>query len=441
MFLKKIHIHNYKLFKDVEINLEKSDVSDVFSVASVNGGGKSTLLQFIFIMLHCPLYKEFDKYIENLLNETIFFEEKIINLVDFSISHQNKDYNLNFLIDTNNREIKDEDYGFEVIPLSRKFSLFIDTTMNDNLLEELSQNIFLISPNSQVFHFLNKDDKEKIAKPSIRRIRSLKRKITRENQELLYSEIVTLLKNDLKNFETYDLFSTKVLFDVFEKAFESDINEKIETEIYGNNYDSLKEDLGNFLEDKTIIISPDRTEVFFKLKNKDFKFSYTDLSHGELKKLGLFIWLKYFVPKDSIVLMDEIDIALHPSWQYELVDDLEEWSAENTQFFLATHSPQILSSTYYKNLILLDKKDNYSTVHQLDKPLDNNDVNSVIDLIMGTNHLPKKLDRWHMEYRSLVKEGKEESKEAKEIKKKILEWESINSSFFRRIDFFKKMKK
>ena len=76
MFLKKIHIHNYKLFKDVEINLEKSDVSDVFSIASVNGGGKSTLLQFIFIMLHCPLYKEFDEYIENLLNETIFFEEK-----------------------------------------------------------------------------------------------------------------------------------------------------------------------------------------------------------------------------------------------------------------------------------------------------------------------------------------------------------------------------
>ena len=51
--------------------------------------------------------------------------------------------------------------------------------------------------------------------------------------------------------------------------------------------------------------------------------------------------------------MDEVDIALHPRWQYELVNNFTRW-ATNCQFLLATHSPQVLSSTYYKNLIKLE---------------------------------------------------------------------------------------
>ena len=35
--------------------------------------------------------------------------------------------------------------------------------------------------------------------------------------------------------------------------------------------------------------------------------------------------------------MDEIEIALHPDWQYEIVNDLKDW-AQNNQFILATHS-------------------------------------------------------------------------------------------------------
>ena len=435
MFLKKIHIHNYKLFKDVEINLEKSDVSDVFSVASVNGGGKSTLLQFVFTMLHCFMDENKKGYISQLLQDIEPIETEMETLANFTINHNNRDYGLDFSLVSHTlmHEIRNipkfDKWDIYIIEINTNCILVLKSDMDNELLYKLNQNIFLASPNSQVFHFLKKEDKDLIYSKSS------------NSSYKNYSEIVETLKKDINNFFTYDFFSTQIVLNIFEKAFREDRFLKLSTGQYGDHFDKLIKTLDNFLEGKSISVNADISSLIFKLRDNGQILSPADLSHGELKKLGLFIWLEYFVPKDAIVLMDEIDIALHPSWQYELVDDLEEWSAENTQFFLATHSPQILSSTYYKNLILLDKKDNYSTLHQLDKPLDNNDVNSVIDLIMGTNHLPKKLDRWHMEYRSLVKEGKEESKEAKEIKKKILEWESINSSFFRRIDFFKKMKK
>ena len=60
---------------------------------------------------------------------------------------------------------------------------------------------------------------------------------------------------------------------------------------------------------------------------------------------------------------------------------------------------------------------------------------------MGASPLPLELDKHHKLYRTLVEDGKEHSKEAKKIKDMILEQEGIESSFFRRIEFYKKMNK
>jgi len=517
MFLKKIHIHDYKIFNNIEMNFEKSDISNVFSLASVNGGGKSTLLQFIFIILNCFMDGRKKQYIVNLLEGIHLKNNEKKELINFIINHDNIDYNLDFLMISStfediefhlynkrkelkiqlmhsNRKLRQlerkfENTGYERYREQRNNHLFhnkeedddeqlykkelkqeqdlikselhlvshqwerlqidlknrgvqyithiddenillIKTDMDDELLKKLSEKVFLASPSSQVFHFFQKEAKNLIFK-------SLKNE---EKQEKSYSQIIEDTKMDIKNFFTYDFFSSEIILEAFEKSFKEDRKLKVSKGEYGKNFDNLSEILEKFLEGKTISVNEDFSRVIYRFKDSNQELSPLDLSHGELKKLSIFIWLKYLVEEDSIVLMDEIDIALHPSWQYDLVDDLEEWS-KNTQFFIATHSAQILSSTYYKNLVLLQKEENKVTLQQPNKPLNNNDINSVIDVIMGTNHLPKKLDKLHMEYRNLVKEGKDESQNALDIKNKILEWENINSSFFRRIDFFKKMKK
>ncbi|MFL9450095.1 MULTISPECIES: AAA family ATPase [Nostocales] len=86
----------------------------------------------------------------------------------------------------------------------------------------------------------------------------------------------------------------------------------------------------------------DFSGVTFKLDNglETIELYPEYLSHGELKRLSIYMWMKYHNIKDSIILMDEIEIALHPDWQYKIVSYLEQWSSSN-QYILAIHSYEL----------------------------------------------------------------------------------------------------
>jgi len=55
---------------------------------------------------------------------------------------------------------------------------------------------------------------------------------------------------------------------------------------------------------------------------------------------------------DGIVLIDEIDLHLHPKWQREIIPALER-TFPNCQFIVSTHSPQVLSHIKAENVWLL----------------------------------------------------------------------------------------
>lgn len=57
----------------------------------------------------------------------------------------------------------------------------------------------------------------------------------------------------------------------------------------------------------------------------------------------------------GIVLIDEVDMHLHPKWQWNIIKALSV-TFERVQFILATHSPIVISSAKEANLILLDDK-------------------------------------------------------------------------------------
>jgi len=539
MQLRKVEIIKYRNFENIIINFDKQDnFPNVFSIASKNGGGKSTLIQFIFIILHCFMDKNKQKYIKNLLEE--FYEiTEDIELVNFIIEDNGKDYYLNFSItkekafnmyldeeelkkslkkeSDSNREkqqkfsklsflinileefnrltplfknkFRDSENIFNELGMSSLYDelriegnrgkvvkdykefikkalndsrlqsvdiedldkyyrntknlldkfrdelnnkniiyinhinhdtvLILETDMDIELLDCLSKKVFLNAPNSQIYHFLSSDDKKEIF-----------------DSDLSYSAVLENSKNELDNFYTYNFIPTELILKSFKKASDEDLKIKRKTNKYGEKYDRLSQNLKSLLDNKEILENENGNEIIFRLKDSKIKILPEDLSHGELKKLAIFIWLKYIVSEDSIILIDEIDIAFHPRWQYQLIKDLSKWS-DGSQFLLATHSPQILSSTYYKNLIIL--KD--GEVKQLSKPLRDNDLNHIVELVMGGKSLPEELETLHKDYRELIEEDKENSEKAEFIKEKILELEGANSSFFRRIDFYKKMNK
>ena len=55
---------------------------------------------------------------------------------------------------------------------------------------------------------------------------------------------------------------------------------------------------------------------------------------------------------DGIVLIDEIDLHLHPTWQQRIVGDLTR-TFPNIQFIVTTHSPQVVSSVRGTSVFLV----------------------------------------------------------------------------------------
>ena len=56
----------------------------------------------------------------------------------------------------------------------------------------------------------------------------------------------------------------------------------------------------------------------------------------------------------GVVLIDEVDLHLHPGWQRHVVSGLEE-TFPNCQFLVSTHSPQIVSHVAPERIWILER--------------------------------------------------------------------------------------
>jgi predicted ATP-dependent endonuclease of OLD family len=162
-----------------------------------------------------------------------------------------------------------------------------------------------------------------------------------------YHEILNGAQSKIKNLFLYEFSIVSILDNAFKKAFDNDKLQAIQSGgKYGKEFELLSNELKDFFGDKTIKSSEDLLKIVIKKKDTDHQeveLNLKDLSHGELRRLSIYAWLKTRKIKNSIVLIDEIEIGLHPDWQYQIVRDLEAWEPSN-QYILATHSYDVCSA-------------------------------------------------------------------------------------------------
>jgi len=139
--------------------------------------------------------------------------------------------------------------------------------------------------------------------------------------------------------------------------------------------------------------------------------------------------------KNSIILIDEPDIALHPEWQMNILD-IYRRIGENNQFIITTHSPQLIANTHFSELTILLTKNGKITATRFAKPPISRDINSILEEIMGTKIRPVHIENLYNQYFSLLKE---DSSEATIIRKAILELESEQSEFMQNMDFYREL--
>jgi predicted ATP-binding protein involved in virulence len=66
----------------------------------------------------------------------------------------------------------------------------------------------------------------------------------------------------------------------------------------------------------------------------------------------------------GVVLIDELDLHLHPKWQRRIIDDLKR-TFPSVQFITTTHSPQLIGEALPTEIRVLENGKAYSTDHSL----------------------------------------------------------------------------
>ncbi len=89
---------------------------------------------------------------------------------------------------------------------------------------------------------------------------------------------------------------------------------------------------------------------------------------------------------DGIILIDEVDLHLHPAWQRLIIPKLTELFP-NCQFFITTHSPQVLSHVRPENIFLL-KNDNNELSYSNPEESYGMTIDRIVELIMNEDIRP-----------------------------------------------------
>jgi predicted ATP-binding protein involved in virulence len=123
----------------------------------------------------------------------------------------------------------------------------------------------------------------------------------------------------------------------------------------------------------------------------------------------------------GIVLIDEVDMHLHPEWQQVVLRDLKNSRAfPQVQFIVTTHSPQVLSTVRKEHIRILEAGEETAPI-----PLARTFGETSNDVLETVMHTPFRPDLEHVrdldEYMHLIDRGLYREKEAKSLREKLEE--------------------
>lgn len=165
------------------------------------------------------------------------------------------------------------------------------------------------------------------------------------------SLLLTGVNHDIKNWfvNRYVYSNIKDSLDVYQKN-----NFELCQKIFSLLDNSLS--IKTVKPDNEIIFKYKNTEIFFEMLSEGYKSCVFIL-------LGIIKEVEYRFPEinavdfDGIIMIDEIDLHLHPQWQGKIVKVLKE-TFPRAQIIATTHSPSVLQNAKAEEIIPLYEDQN-----------------------------------------------------------------------------------
>ena len=130
--------------------------------------------------------------------------------------------------------------------------------------------------------------------------------------------------------------------------------------------------------------------------------------------------LKDPLESEAVVLIDEVDLHLHPEWQQRILVDLRR-TFPNTQFIVSTHSPQVLTTVKPERIVELYRDDDgHITAGSPDSATYGAEAGDVLSAVMRVDERPHNDFKTALDqYRRLVSDGEGESSKARHLREKL----------------------
>ena len=124
---------------------------------------------------------------------------------------------------------------------------------------------------------------------------------------------------------------------------------------------------------------------------------------------------------EAVVLIDEVDLHLHPQWQQRILVDLRR-TFPNTQFIVSTHSPQVLTTVPPEQIVDLRREDGRIVAGRPSAPTFGAEAGDVLFTVMRVDERPNNEFKATLDdYMRLVENGQGECEEAASLRTRLME--------------------
>lgn len=153
--------------------------------------------------------------------------------------------------------------------------------------------------------------------------------------------------------------------------------------------------------------------TYFNKNNEHVRIPVSQLSDGYKCTISLIADIAYrmailnpqlldkvLVEAEGIVLIDEVDLHLHPTWQKRILKDLAEIFPK-VQFILSTHAPEVINSVKSDSVVIL--KDN--EIQSAADETYGKDANTILREVMEVSARPDEIKNLFEQFYDLLDRG------------------------------------
>lgn len=402
MRIEKLHIQNFRGLQEIILNLPQTNLA-VF--IGINGAGKSSILDCMAIML-----AQFVARLRNSKKLEVRFTENDIKVKSDStvntitiLTEQKESLSWKMVQERVYKQDKSnyDEINYYVKRLQENLKNHSDSNLPVMVYYQTHRMVF-----KNPYTFRSKSSKK------------VKKEI--HNQFYAYEKAFSTGVNDFQDF--FDWFKE-------EEDYENEIRLRESRDYRNPKLEIVRRAIINFLERFSSSHFSD-LRVERSTTNRDFysdqvlsqpsltitkngqKLRLEQLSDGEKMLLMLVTDLARrlaianpssndALSGEGIVLIDEIDLHLHPQWQRNVIRSLTQ-TFPNCQFLVSTHSPQVLSGVRRENVFILENSQLVeNTPHTYGK-----DSNSILYELMNVKERPDEVQQQINRCFQLIDDGR-----------------------------------